>query len=182
MPRTSWIIVALVASASLATAKAATSAEIKGMGATNSEAELAAIGLRLAPVPLDLVGRDRRLVGLGSYLVNLATCSGCHTTPEYAAGHNPFQGQKPKVDPARYMAGGASFGTVISANITPNRQGRPAGLTYAQFVQAMRYGKDADHPGRLLQVMPWPAYRYLTDHHLRAIYEYLKVIPSLPSK
>ena len=29
----------------------------------------------------------------------------------------------------------------------------------------------------LLQTMPWPGLSHLTDHDLRAIYEYLKAIP-----
>ena len=33
----------------------------------------------------------------------------------------------------------------------------------------------------LLQVMPWPVYRNMSDRDLRAIYEYLRAIPSLPS-
>jgi hypothetical protein len=32
----------------------------------------------------------------------------------------------------------------------------------------------------LLQVMPWPAFGKKTDQDLRAIYEYLRAIPSLP--
>ena len=31
--------------------------------------------------------------------------------------------------------------------------------------------------GPLLQVMPWPAYANMTEHDLRAIYEYLSAIP-----
>jgi hypothetical protein len=34
--------------------------------------------------------------------------------------------------------------------------------------------------GDLLQVMPWPTFKNMTDHDLRAIYEYLKVIPCNP--
>ena len=37
-------------------------------------------GLRIAPVSLNLHGKDRELVGLGSYLVNGAgDCNGCHS-------------------------------------------------------------------------------------------------------
>ena len=37
-------------------------------------------GYSIAPVPLDLQGRNRALIGLGSYLVNGAGgCFGCHT-------------------------------------------------------------------------------------------------------
>jgi hypothetical protein len=37
-----------------------------------------------------------------------------------------------------------------------------------------------DQPGYLLQVMPWPAFAKKTDGDLRAIYDYLSAIPSLP--
>jgi hypothetical protein len=33
----------------------------------------------------------------------------------------------------------------------------------------------------LLQVMPWPVFQDMTGRDLRAIYEYLRAIPSLPS-
>ncbi len=56
----------------------------------------------------------------------------------------------------------------------------PAGLTWDEFRDVMRTGHDPDDkPGVLLQVMPWPLYRWKTDHDLRAIYEYLRVIPHL---
>src|SRR5690242_12775357 len=38
------------------------------------------IGLSIAPVPLTYERRDRRLVGLGSYIVNAQSdCNGCHS-------------------------------------------------------------------------------------------------------
>ena len=38
------------------------------------------IGLEIAPVRLNLNGKDRHKVGLGSYIVNgQADCNGCHT-------------------------------------------------------------------------------------------------------
>ena len=57
----------------------------------------------------------------------------------------------------------------------------PAGLTWDAFREVMRTGldPDPDYPGRLLQVMPWPLYRWKTDRDLRAMYEYLRVIPHL---
>jgi hypothetical protein len=33
--------------------------------------------------------------------------------------------------------------------------------------------------GDLLQIMPWPIYQHMTDHDIRAIYEYLKAIPCI---
>jgi hypothetical protein len=37
----------------------------------------------------------------------------------------------------------------------------------------------APFTGDLLQIMPWPNYHDLTDHDLRAIYEYLSTIPCI---
>ena len=37
---------------------------------------------------------------------------------------------------------------------------------------------DPDNLKRILQVMPWPTYRNMSDHDLRAVYEYLRAIPS----
>jgi hypothetical protein len=140
-------------------------------------------GLAIAPVPLNMEGKNRVLVGYGSYLVNAGGgCNDCHTNPSYAAGGDPFMGQPKQVNAANYLAGGTAFGPFKSRNLTPDlMSGRPADLTYEQFVETMRTGRDLKnlHPqfGPLLQVMPWPAYGDLNDFGLRAIYEYLSAIP-----
>ena len=141
-------------------------------------------GFALSPVPLNLEGRDRALVGLGSYLVNgVAGCTDCHTHPEYAPGGDPYQGQPKQINAAHFLGGGRQFfGPVISRNLTPESpSGNPAGLTFAQFSLVLRTGIDLDHAhpqfGPLLQVMPWSVYQGMTDQDLRAIYEYLSSIP-----
>ena len=135
-------------------------------------------GFAVAPVPLDLRGKNRALVGLGSYIVNAqGGCNDCHTTPSYAPGHDPFLGQPLQVNVATYLGGGAHFGPFESRNITPDDHGLPAGLTRDQFITAMRTGIDKD--GEILQVMPWPVYGEMTDGDLKAVYEYLSSIPSL---
>src|SRR5215472_16075579 len=76
------------------------------------------IGFKIAPVPLNLEGKDRPLVGLGSYLVNaIGDCNGCHTAGgppnfNYAPGGNPYFNQKTVVDPTVYLSGGQDFGPV----------------------------------------------------------------------
>jgi hypothetical protein len=152
----------------------------------NSEDYLRSIiGLRLAPVQLNFGNRNQLLVGLGSYLVNqVASCNDCHTNPSFAPGHDPFLGQPKQINAAVYLAGGHSYPaddgeTVFPPDITPDSTGKPGGLTYRQFILAMRYGQDPA-ANRLLQVMPWPSYQDLTHRDLRAIYEYLSSIPSLP--
>src|SRR5579864_5716416 len=74
------------------------------------------IGFEIAPVSLNLAGRNRALVGLGSYLVNaVGDCNGCHTAGgppnfNYAQGGNPYFNQHPVVDPTVYLSGGGNFG------------------------------------------------------------------------
>ncbi len=67
-------------------------------------------GFEIAPVHLNLEGKNRALVGLGSYIVNAqADCDGCHSAgprTEFAMGGNPYFGQKEKVNPATYLGGG----------------------------------------------------------------------------
>src|SRR6266850_6695927 len=168
-------------------------------------------GFEIAPVPLNLDGKNRALVGLGSYIVNAqGDCNGCHSagpTTEFLPGGNPYFGQPEKINPATYLGGGRDFGPfpalnsplhIISRNLTPDKNGLPeGGNTFAEFVQIIRTGKDFDHlhptctgtptsgcvpfpfNGDLLQIMPWPVYKNMTDHDLRAIYEYLSAIPCI---
>lgn len=183
-----------------------------GNNADNEESKVQ-LGFAVAPVPLNLNGKNRALVGLGSYLVNAAgDCNGCHTNSpqtEFTPSGNPyllppvFSGTK-QVNPSTYLGGGNDFGPlvpgsahIITRNLTPDKTGRPeGGHTYAEFVQIMRTGVDMDHlhptcppntvsagcvpfpfNGALLQIMPWPNFQNMSDHDLRAIYEYLKAIP-----
>ena len=141
----------------------------------------ARIGLRIAPVPLNTRGKNLELVGLGSYLVNaIGGCNDCHTHPSYMAGGDPYQGQAEVINTDQYMTGGRQFGPFIAPNLTPDAHGRPAGLTQEEFAHTLRTGRDPNDPGRPLQVMPWPILRNLSDRDLRAIYEFLRAIPSLP--
>lgn len=88
---------------------------------------------------------------------------------------------------------------IISRNLTPDASGLPeGGNTFDQFLTIIRTGVDPDHrhptcapgtinsscipapfDGNLLQVMPWPTLRDLSDNDLRAIYEYLSAVPCI---
>jgi hypothetical protein len=117
-------------------------------------------GFAIAPVTLNLAGKNRALVGFGSYIVNaVADCNGCHTTnnsTQYT--QNPylrfptFFNGKTTVNPATYLAGGNDFGPLgsiphlYSRNLTPDKTGLPeGGHSYSDFLQIMRQGKDFDH-------------------------------------
>ena len=146
-------------------------------------------GFDMAPVPLNLAGKNRALVGLGSYLVNgPGDCNGCHHGPsgEYALGGDPFLGQPKVVNQAAYLAGGTPlFGPIfIPRNLTPDKTGAAeGGASFEEFFGIMRTGIDPDHAhpqfGPLLQVMPWPAFQDMSERDLRAIYEYLSAIPCI---
>ena len=165
--------------------------------------------------PLNLEGKNRALVGLGSYLVNQGGCDDWHDTgpaAQFARGGNPFFGQPKQVNPATYLGGGRNFGKIsgppspdiISRNLTPStKTGLPEGdHTFEEFLTIFRTGKDFDHlhpncsalvttncfptnppnppfDGDLLQIMPWPNFQELTDHDIRAIYEYLRAVPCI---
>jgi hypothetical protein len=132
-------------------------------------------------ITLDLKRKDRGLVGLGSYLVNaVGGCNDCHTAPPYTKDPYAGLGAPKQINVACYLDGGQEFGPFVSRDITPFENGMPAGLTFAQFRHVIRTGEDPDHPGQVLQVMPWPVYQTMTDHDLRAIYEYLSSIPAIP--
>ena len=168
-------------------------------------------GLEIAPVQLNLDGKNRALVGLGSYIVNAhVPCNECHgagpALTQFLPGSNPYFGQPAVINPATYFGGGRDFGAIapgaahiISRNLTPDKTGLPVGgRTFAEFVQIIRTGVDLDnlHPAcpqgvvntgcvpapfraDLLQTMPWPGLSHLTEHDLRAIYEYLSAIPCI---
>jgi hypothetical protein len=193
MKRT-WIAVTAFGAAALALALANVG---KGDGGGQAPGlnELTAVeklGLRLAPLPLDLNGKDPKLVGLGSYLVNtVAGCWDCHADPaftppgtpdpQFEVGGDPYLGQPEKIELDGYVRGGRAFGPFLSRNLRPEiGTGLLAGRTFAQFVDIMRNGTDLDNPGQLLQVMPWPAYKNMTDTDLQAIYLYLKALPEVP--
>jgi mono/diheme cytochrome c family protein len=104
----------------------------------------------------------------GEYLVNLGLCSDCHTprTPEGA----PLPGMD--------FAGGddlvGPWGTVVSANITPD----PSGISYydeALFIETMRSGK-LQGARQINPIMPWHTYRNLTDNDLKDMFAYLRTL------
>jgi hypothetical protein len=119
-----------------------------------------------AGLQLNMTGKDPDMVGLGSYLVNVAgDCNGCHTNSpvtEYSPTGNPyllppvFNGTK-TINTSTYLGGGSIFGplpgvsgvpsvNIVSRNLTPDKTGRPeGGNTFSDFKLIMRTGKDLDH-------------------------------------
>ena len=124
-------------------------------------------GFEIAPVHLNLEGKNRAMVGMGSYIVNTEGCNDCHSAgppTQYAHGGNPYFGQPKVVNQATYLGGGRVFpplvpcnpsavppkpcpAPIISRNLTPTpKTGLPEGdHTFDQFLQIFRTGVDFDH-------------------------------------
>ncbi len=117
-------------------------------------------GFQVAPVPLNMVGKDPSLVGFGSYLVNVVSeCNGCHSAGPVTAslpGGNAYFGQRNRVNPATYLGGGndflafpdptGPFPHIVSRNLTPDASGLPeGGHTFQEFLAIIRTGVDLDH-------------------------------------
>ena len=103
----------------------------------------------------------------GRFLVNLTGCTDCHTPVD--SHHVPIAGLE--------FSGGqvlhAPWGTVASANLTPD----PSGIPYydeAMFIKAMRTGTVGTR--ELNQTMPWSALGRMTDEDLAAMFAYLKTL------
>jgi hypothetical protein len=126
-------------------------------------------GFVIAPVSLKYKPKDHDMVGLGSYLVNVGDCNGCHTNSvsEFTVPGNPYLLKipagpytgTPQINVGAYLGGGRDFGSldpgglsahIVSRNLTPDKTGMPeGGHTLAQFTQIIRTGIDLDvgtHP------------------------------------
>jgi hypothetical protein len=72
---------------------------------------------------------------------------------------------------------GAPRGTVPASNLTPTGLGD---WSEADFLRAMRSGRRPD--GSLIDpAMPWQYYAQMSDLELRAIWQFLGVVPPRPS-
>lgn len=184
MKRLAWISYLFLGMTLLATMILAVPSQDPGSQQGDNDSRIQK-GFAIAPVHLNLEGKNHALVGLGSYIVNgQGACNACHTCPSFTPGHSPFNGKEEQINTAGYLAGGVPFAPTpfVSRNITPDATGKPAGLTFEDFEHLIRTGEDPDHFTPLLQIMPWPTFRKMNDHDLRAIYEYLSAIPSNPRK
>lgn len=167
--------------------------------------KIAPVPLHLEGLDLELVGLGSYIVNTSG----CNDCHDTGPAAQFAPGGNPFFGQPKMINPKTYLGGGRVFPPVsgppsppiISRNLTPStKTGLPEGdHTFPEFLEILRMGTDFDHlhpnctmtittncsppvppfRGDLLQVMPWPNLKDLTDHDIRAIYEYLSAIPCI---
>lgn len=166
--------------------------------------KIAPVHLNLENKDHDLVGLGSFLVNAVAVCNDCHSPAGAMGPEEYLPGNNPYYGQKNVVNAAVYLSGNMDFGPIgpgspdiISRNLTPDKTGLPeGGRSFLQGLTIMRTGRDFDlvHPpctgapdgtclpamdgdGNLLQIMRWRFYQNMTEHQLRAIYEYLSAVP-----
>ncbi len=106
------------------------------------------------------------------------------------------------IDPTTFLAGGASFGKLRAKNLTPSPDSNATSVTaktpnyaaggagWKDIWDVIHNGTDVDKIATycpscvsaatkpaLLQTMPWPTVRLLTDNDLNAVWQYLSAIP-----
>jgi mono/diheme cytochrome c family protein len=99
----------------------------------------------------------------GEYLTALGDCVACHTQQ----GGARFAGGRPVPTP---------FGTIVSANITPDRDTGIGNWSADQFYRAMHEGVD-DAGKHLYPAFPYNYYTKVTREDSDAMFAYLRSIP-----
>jgi len=140
----------------------------------------------------------------GGYIVAHSGCNDCHTpwifnkefgmpVPDMTrmlSGHpasgSPESATKinPKTDlaiiSADFTAFTLPFGTVFTANLTPDKETGLGNWTEEMFVKAIRTGMHMGAEGRpIMPPMPWPEVRNLNDEDLKSVFAFLKTIPAI---
>jgi len=109
------------------------------------------------------LSRDPATVASGRYLAAAGDCASCHT----AQGGETFAGGRPLATP---------FGTIYSANITPDPKTGIGDLTSAQFYQLIAFG--ADSPlAPLYPAMPYTSFHNITREDSDALFAYFMSVP-----
>jgi cbb3-type cytochrome c oxidase subunit III len=107
--------------------------------------------------------QDFATVEQGRYLATAADCGSCHTIP---GSDRPFSGGRPIETP---------FGTLVSPNITPDRETGIGDWTDDEFDAAVRHGRGRNG-ARLYPAMPFPYYTRMSHDDVKAIRAYLRTV------
>jgi mono/diheme cytochrome c family protein len=126
-----------------------------------------AVGLALAMLSAEAVaGGD---AGRGAYILTAAGCVGCHTTPTDKKAGVILAGGRALKTP---------FGTYYSPNITPDPEHGLGAWSEADFVAALRQGKNprGEH---YFPIFPYVSYTRMTDRDIRDLWAYLQRVPAV---
>jgi mono/diheme cytochrome c family protein len=116
----------------------------------------------------------------GEYLTTFASCSDCHT---------PMTQQGP--DFSKMFAGGFVFDLpglfkVTVPNITPDSTTGIGSWSEEMFLAKFKTNVAAvekgENPGKMNTMMPWGMYGKMKEDDLKAIYAYLRTVPSIKNK
>lgn len=146
---------------------------------------------------------DSEIIERGRYLVNFGGCNDCHTPwkmtdkgpqPDLSlllSGH-PESAKlppPPKTENTPWFASTAGmtawagpWGISYAANLTPDNNTGLGIWTEEMFIKAMRTGKHMSAGRDILPPMPWQAVASLKDEDIKAIYAYLRSIPSIENR
>ena len=113
----------------------------------------------------------RALAERGRSIVLTSDCAGCHVPP----------GPENMV-PEMYLAGGMRFqtqthGTVVSRNLTPDKETGLGDRTDAEIVRALRGGVRSGGWAMSPHAMPWPLTASWSDEDIHAVLTYLRHLP-----
>lgn len=110
-------------------------------------------------------GQNFAQIERGRYLAAAGDCAGCHTKP----GGRDFAGGLPVETP---------FGTVVAANITPDKETGIGLWSDNDFVRALTEGirRDGAH---LFPAMPYPYFTKASRDDVLAIRAYLATVPAV---
>jgi mono/diheme cytochrome c family protein len=106
-------------------------------------------------------------VARGAYLAAAAGCDQCHTDAKHRG--RPYAGGRALETP---------FGTIVTPNITPDRQTGIGGWRLADFAAAMRWGIAPDD-SHYQPAFPFPFYNRLTARDLGDLKAFLDKVPAV---
>ncbi len=120
-------------------------------------------------------------VARGKYLYEtLSDCDGCHSMRDFSRFGGPVV--------AGHKAEGTMFpkefglpGDIAAPNITPDRETGIGSWSDGEIVRAIREGIGRD--GRaLFPIMPYPAYRSMSDEDVYSLVAYLRTLPPVKNR
>jgi mono/diheme cytochrome c family protein len=123
----------------------------------------ATVGLLAASVGSASAQASAQEIARGKYVFGATGGCGCHTV----------KGQAANAGGRRYDG---PFGTVYSANITPDRETGIGAWTDEQIITAIRLGRRPNGE-RLLPVHPFPVFNGMTADDLKSVVAFLRTVP-----
>ena len=135
----------------------------------------------VAPAPDVRVAMSPERIARGKYLFeNLADCDGCHSPRDWDKFSAPVIAET-RGSGFEFPASLALPGTIVSANLTPDRETGLGAWTDGEKIRAIREGVSRD--GRaLFSFMPYQHYRYMSDEDVQSLVAYMNSLPPVRRK